>query len=173
MRKVFAFSFLAILLLNTFGYFISFSIERLKIRADIERTLKLAKQQHTQLFTFTPKQYESLPRFENDQEFSLNGNRYDVLETYKKEGNIIIAAFFDEKETDLLETFIALFSKQSTPSNQKQVIPAFTLLEFVNTTISWHCYVPLRQLGFFAPRNSKLLSVSLNISSPPPDSNFL
>lgn len=173
MKKAFAFSFLVILLLNTAGYFISFSIERYKIHEQTERLLKQEAQKHSQQFAFTPRQFKRLRRYENGKEFSMGGYMYDVISAEFKNGKFILTAYCDHKETNLLEKFSALFGKQTAQTNSKLPLPLFGLIGFMPTITSWQYHAPLRQLGTFAFNSSRLLSVSLNISSPPPDCNFL
>ncbi len=171
MRKIFAFSFLAILLLNTFGYFVSFSVKRYHIRRQVERLLKQEAKKHTQQFTFTPNQFKRLRRCENGKEFSMGGYMYDVVKTEFKNGSFILTAYCDHKETNLLGKFSALFGKQTAHTNSKIPLPVFSLMEFIPAGTYWQCQVPELCIGIFALYKAPVLKLALDVASPPPDNS--
>jgi hypothetical protein len=170
-RKVVSLSFLVILLINVFGYFISFSVQRNKIKEVVKHFLRGERSEATQQFAFTEQQFASLNMVGNDSEFTLDGSLYDVVNKELRDGRIVITAYYDHQETGLLSRFISYFSEENQSTKGKQILPVFSLLEFVFSSYEWKCY------DTFVCCNipsyvSNLINPSLDLASPPPDLIF-
>lgn len=163
---------MVVLLVNICGYFISFSVQRYKIRAEVKQLLKQEKQKHTQQFVFTEAEYNRLNKYEGGREFSLNGGMYDVMKKEIKQGKIILTAYFDHKETGLLSKLVSFFNEESNAAKGKQTIPAFSLLEFVSPAGEWKCYNNFTCLGLYHSNPQFLSQLSVESVSPPPDTFY-
>jgi hypothetical protein len=170
-RKIISLSLIAILLINLFGYFISFTVQRARIRTEVKQLMKAEKMKHTQQFVFTEHEYEQLSKEDNGKEFKLNGGLYDVVKKEAVDGKIILTAYYDHKETGLLDKFTSYFTDETQPDKGKQTVPVFSLLEFIFHNADWKCYdsfVCFRLTSY----SSNLLSLTLDSASPPPDLVF-
>lgn len=167
-----ALSFIVVLMVNVFGYFISFTIQRYQIRQEVKQLLKQEKRKYTQQFIFTVEQYAHLRQYEGGKEFSLNGGMYDVVKKELKDSNIILTAYYDHQETDLLTKFISFFNQESEKHTGKYTLPGFCLLEFIFHTTEWK-FCPTATISFLPIYNTTILAVKhTNLVSPPPDLLF-
>src|SRR5436190_9978548 len=116
MRKIISFSFIAVLFINLFGYFVSFTIQRYKIREEVRKLIKGEMMKHTQQFVFTEAEYNQLSQYDGGSEFSLNGCMYDVVKKEMKSGKIILTAYFDHQETGLLDKLVSFFDEEKSSS---------------------------------------------------------
>ena len=172
MRKVVAVSFVVVLLVNLFGYFISFCVQRYKIRAEVKQMLKLEKIKHTQQFVFTEAEYNQLTKYEGGREFRLNGGMYDVVKKELKDGKVVLFAYCDHKETGLLGKFLSYFNEENQPSQSTHRLTAFSLLEFVSPYYEWKCYNTLTRLPICHSYLDFLCQLSVDLVTPPPDLSF-
>jgi len=160
---------MVVLLVNIFGYFISFSVQRYKIRAEVKQMLKEERKKYTQQFVFTEDEYAKLNQYEGGREFSLNGGMYDVVKKELKHGKIILTAYYDHKETGLLDKLVSFFDEESNAAKGKQTIPAFSLLEFVSPAGEWKCYNSFTCLRLYHSKPEFPSQLSVDLVSPPPD----
>lgn len=135
----------------------------------MQKTLRLAKQQHAREFVFTTTEYECLDKYDGGSEFCLNGNMYDVISSKTQNGQVVLLAFFDHRETTLLSRFIAMFSTDSdqedTPSPNSQLR---NIYEFYWLSYQFFFQAPVR---FFSRCQTTLTFISYIVqpNSPPPD----
>ncbi len=172
MRRIVSVSFVVVLFINLFGYFISFSFQRYKIRAEVKQMLKLEKMKHTQHFVFTEAEYKQLHKYEGGKEFSLNGGMYDVVKKELKDARIILTAYYDHQETGLLSKLVSYFNEETKPVTNKHIVPLFSLLEFVFSPVEWKQDDLNTRPLFSSTYQNELRSVSFEIASPPPDFLF-
>jgi hypothetical protein len=166
-RKILAIALTVILFANVFGYFISFSVQRYKIKAEVKQLLKKQRMKQTQVFAFTKEEYQSLKKFENGKEFLLNGGMYDVVKKELHGGKVILTAYYDHAETGLIDKLVSYFNEDTT-SKGNHTLPLFSLLEFVFYPTEWMCYNHT-VLITVVPDSCGLLALSLDSDSPPPD----
>lgn len=60
------------------------------------------------------------PQWENDNEFSLHGKMYDVIEKREENGRLIVRCISDEKEMELIKKFQKVLEKQFGNSAKKR-----------------------------------------------------
>lgn len=137
----------------------------------MKQLMKVEKMKHTQQFVFTEHEYEQLSKLEGGKEFTLNGGLYDVVKKEVKEGKIILTAYYDHKETGLLGRFLSYFNEDTQSEKGTHTTPLFSLLEFVFHNSEWKCYVASVCFNIHS-YSSNLLMLSLDSSSPPPDTPF-
>lgn len=172
MRKIIALTLTAILVVNIFGYLISFNIQRYTIKEDVKRALEQPTHLNTQRFVFTIQEYRKLHLFDNGEELKIAGNMYDVVKKELKEGKVILTLYSDSKETGLLNELVSFFTEESQPVKHKYPIPAFSLLEFVFKISEWKSFLPVSSSVFLSILNQSPLSLALEIACPPPDTLF-
>ena len=164
-RILISISLLSLLLLNIFGFFASFVVQRQMIRKEV----RVEKRKHTRPFVFTLKEYEQLCKYEKGEEFRLNGGLYDVVKKEVRNGKIILHAFYDHKETSLIGTLISYFQDENIPVKSKRsAISSFSISEFVFTPNEWQIFLSYS----FSPLHlfsSVITSLKLDTLSPPPD----
>ena len=169
MRYVLSALLLSALLLSIFGSQLSFMLERHAVRSQMQQMLKAEKRKAARQFVFTQQEFAALQQYENGREFSLNGNMYDVVSKEVRNGQIVLTAFFDHKETSLIGRFVSLFeeenaSKTASHSYQKRIsLPEFVWQQpelFIATSATF--------TTLFLPE-SKVLSYTSDTQSPPPD----
>ena len=131
--------------------------------------LKAEKKKHTQQFVFTSKEYKQLRKFEGGKEFSLNGGMYDVVKREVKDGKVILTAYYDHAETGLLAKLVSFFDEESNSAKGKQIIPVFSLPEFVSPESEWKYYNTLSYLPFYHSNSQFFSQLSVDLVSPPPD----
>jgi hypothetical protein len=170
-RRILAISLIAILFANVFGYLISFTVQRNKIKEEVKQLIKAEKLKHTQQFAFTEQEYRALQTVENGKEFILNGGLYDVVKKERKDSKIILTAYYDHAETGLIGKFLSYFNDTSQTDAGKHIVPVFCLLEFVFQTIQSQRFDTVVSYGLTS-YSSNLLTLSLASATPPPDSLF-
>ena len=170
-RKIISLFLFIVLVANMFGYFISFTAQRYKIRAELQQSVKEDKAHSTAQFAFSGQEYARLAKLQNATEFTLNGKLYDVLKKELKEGRIVLTVYYDHRESGLMGEFISFISEQTQPEKSKQTLPLFSLLEFVFSPAEWKSYNNCSTLNI-PSYSSNLLSLSLDSYSPPPDRIF-
>lgn len=169
MRKVLSATLIVILFINLFGYFISFTAQRCKIRAEVRELLKQEKIKSARHFVFTAEEFAMLDIREGGKEFCLNGDMYDVIGKSYSRGKVILTAFYDHKETGLIDKFVSFFGEENSSSKDKQQVPEFSLLEFVSPDGEWKVHNPLRSLSMFNAKPEFISPLSVDLLSPPPD----
>jgi hypothetical protein len=93
-------------LLNITGYHIIFYLRQEEIKAEMREVIRMQNySEHETDFAFALNDKRSMDQldWEGDDEFSFNGQMYDVIE--KKIGNaqLIVRAIADSRETSLLD----------------------------------------------------------------------
>ena len=131
--------------------------------------LKQEKKKHTQEFIFTDAEYQQLRQYKDGREFSLNGGMYDVVKKELKAGKVILTAYYDHAETSLLQKLVSFFDEESNSTKSKQIIPVFTLLEFVSPDSEWKCFNAYTCLHLYRSDSEFFSQLSVDLVSPPPD----
>lgn len=168
MKTLSAVFFTLILFANLFGYYISFQLHRTKLKAEVLRELKALKKKNVQQFVFTLAEYNKLTKEDNGREFILNGGIYDVVHKQITDSKVILYAYYDHKETGLLDKFASYFNDDTLPESEKQIVSSFSLSDFVFNSIL-HLHHDIVCSCMFPVVTSTLLSPTIAKSVPPPD----
>ncbi len=170
MRRILATTLIVVLFVNLFGYFIAFTAKQYKVKAEVTAALKAEKIKHTQQFVFTPAEYKQLDTREWGKEFCLNGNMYDVVEKREVDGNVILTAYYDHKETGLLTKFVSFFKNETESAGRKtKHLISFALLEFTLSSKA-AAYIPEQKVFRLPVSSTSLQHTFGDTQSPPPDS---
>jgi len=94
------------LLLNMIGYHIIFFMRKAEIRAEMMRTIRQQRNaalENDFVFSLNGAPSALQPHWEDEDEFSLDGKMYDVIEKKISGHQLLVRCLADGKETDLLQ----------------------------------------------------------------------
>ena len=92
-------------LLNITGYHIIFYLRQQEIKAEMRAAIRMQTYSEGETdFVFSANDKQSMKQldWEGDDEFSYNGEMYDVIEKKTENGKLIIRSIADKQETALL-----------------------------------------------------------------------
>jgi len=171
MRTISSISLLLLLLLNLFGFYVSYVVNRGSIKVEMKNTLALADKNSLEQFDFTSSEYAKLTHPNGDaEELMINGVLYDVKAIEYKHNRVIVFAKRDVSETGLLNKFLSEITSQtsSTPAKNHQFLAKVLQQEFVaNATALPVVLTTLVQR--IVTETPSLITRSLNLATPPPD----
>jgi hypothetical protein len=106
------------------GYHFYFSLQLLQVKKEMKESLSTVNRSSLQVFHFNKTDYARLT-WEDDNEFSINGNMYDVIEKHETNGLVSIKCIADNKETSLLAA--QLHTRQQSNNNNLIVIKLISI----------------------------------------------
>jgi len=74
----------------------------------------------TKAFSFSANQYNKLNWSEQDEEFTYNGQCYDIMKIQHSNGQINITCYTDNAETEIANAFNSLLQKFFSPVQQSK-----------------------------------------------------
>jgi hypothetical protein len=92
-------------LLNITGYHIIFYLQQQEIKAEMREAIRMQIYNEDEtdfVFLLNDKQSMKQLDWEGDDEFSFNGEMYDVIEKKTENGKLVIRSIADKQETALL-----------------------------------------------------------------------
>ena len=126
MKKIVAFILLTALFLNIIGYHFIFQIQQHKIKEDMDAYLNSSAgiQDAIQLkFSLADQSALSQLKWEDEKEFTLNEEMYDVIEKKNEGGDLVILCVKDKKESHLVDNYSKVSKEaQGDPSKNKSSI---------------------------------------------------
>jgi hypothetical protein len=131
MKRVVSALLFLILLTATFGTFLSFAIQRQLARLEMRKAIKEEKKKHVSIFKFTKAEFAKLQLLDGGKEFLLQGGMYDITKKELSGEWVILHAFFDHKETSILDKFIHFFDEGENGENGKKWVSHLFLPEFI------------------------------------------
>jgi hypothetical protein len=169
LKKLVAILSLCCLFLNIIGYHVIFYIRQAEIKTEMKKLLlqeKSNKEQTILIFSLNDENCISKLEWEDDEEFRLNGEMYDVVEKKIEDGKLIIRCISDKKETAL----ISKFEKMNKENNSKS--KSALLIKLISST-----YLPAENTEQFKKvisvpstidLQSKIISRAHDVLTPPP-----
>jgi chorismate mutase len=164
-KKVTAASFLIMIFISQVGYYFFYSYRQHQIKEEIKEEL-FAKIPESSLELIIQEQYGDRIRWEEqDKEFYLDGNLYDVAKVKHENGKTYLYCINDEKEKELLANLSKTVNRNH--RNGRSVLKfQFSVYVLNKTEIIPETFSAI-------PNEFPLLDVSLNTSfketiSPPP-----
>jgi hypothetical protein len=106
MKRIIVILLLSCFFLNIIGYHIIFYIRQAAIRDEMKRAIRMQKSNRYEtdlIFSLNDQQGMKELIWDGDDEFSLKGEMYDVIEKRVQGDNLIIRALADKKETALVD----------------------------------------------------------------------
>lgn len=169
MRVFIAITFIAVVLLNLFGFYMAFIMNRNEIRREMQQHLRQADKDELTVMTMSREEYDKLVWVKENREFRLNGRMFDVEEVQIADDQVILYVEEDHKETRLNDDFASAMSDKDSSSGPLRNLFQYFLKEFTQTTDSVATILP-RQLPLYGNRGPVLyVSYIRNCPSPPPD----
>jgi hypothetical protein len=170
MKKIISILLLLCLLLNIIGYHLIFHLRQAEIKAEMKKVLRLKANKDDEIvfvFSLTHKKALAKLEWEDDHEFRLNGEMYDVIERKIANHKLVIRCISDKKETALIERY----EKMNTESNSRDKL-ALLLKFFANSYLPSAPsemiirYKPVPSI--IHPQTDNLSSQVRDVSTPPP-----
>jgi hypothetical protein len=109
------------------GYHFYFSLQLWQVKKEMKESLATVNRSSLQVFHFTKADYANIC-WEEENEFSLDGSMYDLIEKHESNGVISITCIADKKETSLLAA--QLHTKQQS-NNSSLIIIKLISIPFV------------------------------------------
>src|SRR6185295_5881473 len=158
---------------NITGYHIIFYFSQEKIKSEMREAIRMQTYSEGEtdfIFSLTDKQAMKQLDWEGDDEFSFNGDMYDVIEKRTENGKLVIRAIADKQETALLNKAKDHWNQKE--KNNKVADELFQLLQSL-----FHS-TKTEQLVLIKPSADKISFVSFllplrvkKIPTPPPRSH--
>jgi hypothetical protein len=155
------------------GYYLVFRIRQIELKAEVKTYLKTHTNDHHlthfQFVVLNGQVQDSRLNWEDEDEFELSGNMYDVIGKSIKGDTLIIHCLKDEKENSLVKSFEHLQNSQSRDGKNKSA----SLLQFfgnlyVATELDSVPEIIIPELTSFNCYNPLLINRSSEILTPPP-----
>lgn len=135
---------IALVLVNSAGYFIYFKAETYKAKKQFKTKLRsiesldmLPKGAVRIAFAKSDK---IQPKFKEKFEFELNGNLYDIIKSTDKVDSIIYYALLDRDETQLFASFLKhLNSEKKNEQNKNKLSLSF---EYLGSQLGNNTFIP-------------------------------
>jgi hypothetical protein len=168
MKRVVSTLLLLILLTATFGTFFSFAVQRQIARVEMRKAIKEEKKKHVSIFKFTKAEFAKLQLLDGGKEFLLQGGMYDITQKELTGEWVILHAFFDHKETSILDKFIHFFDEEENGKNGKNWVSHLFLPEFIAVQQSMEITLGFNILKVYHSVYP-LHNTTVAIQIPPPD----
>lgn len=151
MKKIVSSILLLAFFLNIIGYHFIFQVQQHRIKKDVEAYLhrSAAIQNAMELrVSLADEAAISKLKWEDENEFTLNGELYDVIQKKNENGELVIRCIKDKNETHLVNNYTKISKEtQSDPSSKDK---STVLLKLIT--------------GFFIKTEQPVLSLPSSIS---------
>ena len=141
LKKTIATSLIFCLFLNITGYYIIFCVRQAAIKVEIKRMRCLQMSSHAEtvlVFSLDDKNAMNRLKWESNDEFSIDGQMYDVIEKKISNNKLVFRCISDKKETALIRTY----EKMNDENNAKN--KSALLLKLINLS-----YLPAKSIELF------------------------
>ena len=171
MKKPLYILLIVFLFLNNFAYVILFLQSRMEIKKEMFRRIA-AGDYSGELICFTFNNDSEIKWkviWKDDHEFEFNGTMYDIVKKDTKGDTIILYCINDEKESELIKSFLKENSKEKNKS-----VPPLTKISLQNIITqalvknSFYPEVFEQPYGYSAQFLNNYKSITLELPSPPP-----
>lgn len=116
---------------------------------------------------FTQAQTTEMTWTEEGKEFRFEGRLYDVVDKQLVNGNLIIYGLPDEKENDVVASFLKEETKKNSNSSSTSLIKLITT-PFITDKEHQPTAISLNHLPFFGCFTERMLHQSYPVIAPPP-----
>ena len=160
LKKLIVIFLAACLLLDFTGYHIIFCLRQEAVKAEMKeaiRTQTYSEDETDFIFSLNDKQGIKQLDWEGDDEFSFNGEMYDVIEKKTENGKRLIRAIADQQETALLKN-----AKDHWDQNEKSNKAADELYHLLQSL--FHSS-GTEEFVFIKPSVNKISFISLQLPS--------
>lgn len=174
MRLYSAVFLLGIILLNLFGFYLSFFVSRGCVQMQVAKRMTTVRRSALEQFEFSFADYKQLARPDGDEdELMINGAMYDVKSTEVKSGKVVVYAKRDTAETNLIAKFLTVFDNGPSSDNETTAL----LIKVMQQDFVWeYSSIVIKSPGcykYFSLFNISFSSRNSTQLSPPPPDCFL
>ena len=169
LKKLFSILLLSCLLFNTAGYHLIFYIRQAEIKAEMKRSLLHSDNKEVDLLVFSLNDKKNIEKleWEDDDEFELNGEMYDVIEKKTQNGKLIIRCINDKRETELIKNYEKI-NKEGNSKNRTAL-----LLKLLDNTSASPVTIELFIKNILKPAKVSFCSIAISscyhdVLTPPP-----
>jgi hypothetical protein len=120
-KKIAAIILLLCFFFTVIGYHFLFYIQLSEIKAEMKGSLHLFPSKEIVEFSFNEKELANL-QWENNDEFELNNEMYDVITRHPQDSKFLIRCIPDKKEKALVEAYQKIHRKNSGSPVQNALI---------------------------------------------------
>ncbi len=176
MRRLIALILLLFILLNIFGYQVVYLLRRHEIKEEMIEFLKNKPDDKLVTeFRIDLNDKKTLDKFEweEEHEFRLDGEMYDVIEKKAENGALIIRCVNDRKESDLVRAYQEINKdRQDNSSSKNPSAILFKLMgaNFIVLTHNEFLFSTNREIIFYDTFSDNIPSQCLDVLIPPPKS---
>jgi hypothetical protein len=166
-KKITAILLIACLAFCAAGYHFVFHFQVWQAKSEMKlRLLHSAKLKEITELSFTPEEQQRL-KWEDDHELSFNGEMYDVIDQYLKNGKLVLRCIDDRKETGLIEAYLR-FHKNNNDNRPLSAMMQLMSAQFIvpSTILAEPSTRSLN--NSFGIYSSTIASVTTSIHTPPP-----
>ncbi|MBL0310744.1 MAG: hypothetical protein IPP77_14040 [Bacteroidetes bacterium] len=172
MRRVLSLAFVAVLMLNLFGFYAAFILNLSEARKEMEESLAHLEKEDLSFMSMSHVEFENITWVKRNKEFRLNNRLFDVEEIKIYKDQVLLYVEEDTKEADLIERFASLFFQQQEGDNSQS--PTRTMLydvikEFIAHPDSFKYFASAFLYSFYSAETFLYSSFIVNPLSPPPD----
>jgi len=165
-KKIVATVLLCCLILALTGHYFIFCIHLSKIKAEMKKELQHSWSGKTTVFIFEKKEIGKI-EWEDEHEFRLKGEMYDVVDKYYKNDKLIVRCIQDKKEKELLEAYQKLTHKNTESPGQSSLLKLIST-HFIATVID-ALHKPQKEIKtVFFYFTSPLQKIVLSVLEQPP-----
>lgn len=119
MRKLVVILIISCLFINIIGYHIIFYFWQQEIKLEMKKRVLAQpanKDENDFIFSLNDKAAITKLEWENDDEFSFNGEMYDVIETKIENNTLLIRSLSDKRETALIKKYAGINNENNSKS---------------------------------------------------------
>lgn len=172
MRVFIAISFIAVLMLNLFGFYIAFIMNRHEIRKEMQQSLTDSDKENLSVISMSREEFENIVWEKKNKEFRMNDRMFDVEKMEMADDYVTLYVEEDTKETQLVDDFAATVSQQTDqeyPGSPLKAMYNYLMKEFIRhqDTVTYHPSVAFHSL--LPSETYTYASFVGNRPSPPPD----
>lgn len=157
-----------ILFVNLTGYMFSFFARQYAIRINVSRLIESEESSHLSRLVFSHTAYSALPKFDGGKEFKLAGKMYDVKSIAFTDDSVLVNAYCDEDETNLISSLLGYFEIEK-HNGVVTTTSRFSLAEFVYEFSSFTFISNVVYIVLYHVSRQVLAQSSPCFITPPPD----
>jgi hypothetical protein len=162
-----AFLLLILLFFITAGYHFLFKIQIAEAKTEMKSRMLQISDDALVKMEFDATQLSSLD-WENDSEFTLNGEMYDVVENHTENGKTTILCLPDGKETALVAAYQQVQKNNPNEKNTSNIFFKLITAPFLPSSMVKFQNIPRDTKNRFISNSSQLLTSIRRILTPPP-----
>jgi hypothetical protein len=180
MKKLAAFSLLAVFLFNSVGYYVVFNISRAQVKKEVKTRMKQAiPDQELTVIEFRKDALSGIRWEKENKEFFYSDKLFDIVKKEETASSVIFYCIDDKKEKQLfasLEKFIDIFiaenenEDEDSDKKSSKKLNDHKIKVYYSTDFNFVFHYPPGQASFYFTSKNYLTELS-EIQSPPPEVN--